>query len=305
MTRTVAAAGAPAVSSARLLTEQAFDRAAGAPLVEGNAVRLLKDGPENYPAWLAALEAARERIHLEVYILADDTIGRRFAEVLARKARAGVRVRLVYDWLGALGKAGTALLAGAARGRCRGALLQPAAARLAGRRAAQKPSQVDRGGRRRRLRHRAVRRRPLVRRPGARRRALARHGHRAARPRGARRRPGLRRHLGRDRPAAARGASCRSSPAARAGDVALRVVAGTSFSTATFRIDARGGGARAAAAVAGRRLLRGHRDLRAGAARGGPGRGRRPAAGAGGGHRHRRSCRCCRAPGTGRCSRRA
>jgi cardiolipin synthase len=102
----LAAAGAPAVSSARLLTEQAFDRAAGAPLVGGNAVRLLKDGPENYPAWLAALEAARERIHLEVYLLADDAIGRRFAEVLARKARSGVRVRLVYDWLGALGKAG-------------------------------------------------------------------------------------------------------------------------------------------------------------------------------------------------------
>ena len=87
-------------------TEQAFDRAAGAPLVAGNAVRLLKDAAENYPAWLEAIRGARERIHLEVYILADDAIGRQFAEALVAKAREGVRVRLVYDWLGALTKAG-------------------------------------------------------------------------------------------------------------------------------------------------------------------------------------------------------
>ena len=96
----------PSVSSVRLLTEQAFDRAAGAPLVEGNAVRLLKDGTENYPAWFAAIEAARSRVHLEVYILADDTIGGRFADLLIAKARAGVRVRVVYDWLGAFTYAG-------------------------------------------------------------------------------------------------------------------------------------------------------------------------------------------------------
>lgn len=96
----------PAAFSARQLTEQAFDRAAGAPLIPGNAVRLLKDGPENYPAWFAALEAARRIIHAEIYLLADDGIGRRFAALLAARARAGVEVRLVYDWLGSLGKAG-------------------------------------------------------------------------------------------------------------------------------------------------------------------------------------------------------
>lgn len=36
---------------ARLLAEGAFSRAAGAPLIEGNRVRLLKDAGENYPAW--------------------------------------------------------------------------------------------------------------------------------------------------------------------------------------------------------------------------------------------------------------
>jgi cardiolipin synthase len=98
--------GESAPAPARLLAAQAFDRAAGAPLVAGNAVRLLRDGAENFPAWLEAIRRARERIHLEVYILADDATGRTFADALVAKAREGVRVRLVYDWLGAFTKAG-------------------------------------------------------------------------------------------------------------------------------------------------------------------------------------------------------
>ena len=89
----------------RLLAEQAFSRAAGAPLVGGNAVRILKDAAENYPAWLAAIRAARHRIFFENYIVADDHVGREFVEALAAKARAGVRVYALYDWLGALGAA--------------------------------------------------------------------------------------------------------------------------------------------------------------------------------------------------------
>jgi cardiolipin synthase len=93
----------PALSSGRVAADQAFSRAAGAPLVDGNAVRLLKDGAENYPAWLAAIEGAERFIHFESYILHDDETGARFADALAARARAGVKVRLIYDWLGALG----------------------------------------------------------------------------------------------------------------------------------------------------------------------------------------------------------
>lgn len=89
----------------RLLAEQAFSRAAGAPLIPGNRVRLLKDAGENYPAWLEAMRSAEKSIHFESYIIHDDDIGEMFAEVLAEKAGQGVKVRLVYDWLGALGKA--------------------------------------------------------------------------------------------------------------------------------------------------------------------------------------------------------
>jgi cardiolipin synthase len=74
----------------------------GAPLVRGNRTRLLIDGPATYAAMLAAVEAARDHVHIETYIFADDGIGRRFAEVLERKRREGVAVRIVYDAIGSL-----------------------------------------------------------------------------------------------------------------------------------------------------------------------------------------------------------
>ena len=86
------------------LIEHAFARASGAPLVPGNDVSLLKDASQNYPAWLEAIAAARRTIHFESYIIHDDAIGEQFAQALAARARAGVRVRLIYDWLGAVGK---------------------------------------------------------------------------------------------------------------------------------------------------------------------------------------------------------
>jgi len=90
----------------RTLGDQVFSRTAGAPLVRGNAVRLLRDATENYPAWLAAIRSAQRSVHFENYILHDDTVGQRFAAAFLEKARAGVPVRLVYDWFGSLGKAG-------------------------------------------------------------------------------------------------------------------------------------------------------------------------------------------------------
>jgi cardiolipin synthase len=69
-------------------------------LVGGNAVRLLRHGREVFPAWLAAIEEARTRISLEMYIFSDDKIGRRFADALLRAAARGVAVRLLYDFGG-------------------------------------------------------------------------------------------------------------------------------------------------------------------------------------------------------------
>jgi cardiolipin synthase A/B len=80
--------------------DRAFSRAAGAPLTLRNSVRLLLDARENFPAWLDAIRGAQRYILFESYIIADDSVGRAFAEALAQKARAGVMVYLVYDWLG-------------------------------------------------------------------------------------------------------------------------------------------------------------------------------------------------------------
>lgn len=87
-------------SAARTLADQTFARAAGAPLISGNMVRLLRDARENYPAWIEAIASARRTIHFETYIIHRDDVGLQFAEALAEKARQGVRVRLLYDWLG-------------------------------------------------------------------------------------------------------------------------------------------------------------------------------------------------------------
>jgi len=84
--------------------EQVFSRTAGAPIIPGNKVQLLKDAAENYPAWIESMKAAEKWIHFESYIMHEDDFGREFGELLADKAREGIRVRVIYDWLGGLGK---------------------------------------------------------------------------------------------------------------------------------------------------------------------------------------------------------
>jgi cardiolipin synthase len=60
--------------AARILADQTFPRAAGAPLVPGNTIRILKDGRENYPAWLETIASAKNTIHFEAYIIHRDGI---------------------------------------------------------------------------------------------------------------------------------------------------------------------------------------------------------------------------------------
>jgi len=107
---------------ARLLAEQAFSRTAGAPLVEGNRIRLLRDARENYPAWLQAIAAARRHVHFECYFICADAIGEMFAAALLEKASSGVPVRLIYDWMGNFNRAPRAfwsrLRAGGVEVRC-------------------------------------------------------------------------------------------------------------------------------------------------------------------------------------------
>ncbi len=69
-------------------------------LVAGHVVKLLRNGVETFPAWLEAIDRARVRISIEMYIFSDDAIGQKFSEALARAAQRGVAVRLLYDFVG-------------------------------------------------------------------------------------------------------------------------------------------------------------------------------------------------------------
>lgn len=74
----------------------------GSPLMVGNKVDLLVDGPSTYKSMFAAIENAKNHINMETYIIDDDEIGQRFAELLISKQRSGVQVNLIYDSVGAI-----------------------------------------------------------------------------------------------------------------------------------------------------------------------------------------------------------
>ncbi|MEO8155489.1 MAG: cardiolipin synthase [Rhizobacter sp.] len=75
----------------------------GSPLTIGNQVTLLQDGPATYRAMFAAIEAARDHINMETYILDDDEVGNRFADELISKQKQGVQVNLMRDSVGTFG----------------------------------------------------------------------------------------------------------------------------------------------------------------------------------------------------------
>jgi cardiolipin synthase len=82
-----------------ILAEQ---RITGSPLVAGNRVTLLVDGPAAYKAMFDAIKQAKYHIHLETYVLADDAIGKQLADLMLERRAAGVEVKLIYDSIGSI-----------------------------------------------------------------------------------------------------------------------------------------------------------------------------------------------------------
>jgi cardiolipin synthase A/B len=72
----------------------------GSPIVSGNSVEVLVNGDEIFPAMLDALRAARSTITFEMYIYWSGSVGKAFADVLADRARAGVKVHVLIDGVG-------------------------------------------------------------------------------------------------------------------------------------------------------------------------------------------------------------
>jgi len=95
-----------AETAVRHLAERAFNRAAGAQRIDGNRVELMVDAAAHFDAWLDAIGRARRVVMLENYIIRDDRIGRAFRDALVERARAGVAVFVIRDWLGCLGQSG-------------------------------------------------------------------------------------------------------------------------------------------------------------------------------------------------------
>jgi cardiolipin synthase A/B len=72
------------------------------PMVVGNRVTLLQDGPATYKAMYAALRAARDNVNLQTYIFEDDEVGRQMADLLIEKQKQGVQVNVLYDSVGSI-----------------------------------------------------------------------------------------------------------------------------------------------------------------------------------------------------------
>lgn len=65
-----------------------------------NTVRIFRDGYEFFPALLHEIAAAKDHIHIDMYIFSDDALGSLVADALIDKARSGVEVKLIYDDVG-------------------------------------------------------------------------------------------------------------------------------------------------------------------------------------------------------------
>lgn len=72
----------------------------GTPVFCGNRATLLIDGKATYKHMLDAIGNARDNVNLEIYVIEDDDIGRRFATLLLKKRAEGVVVNVIYDALG-------------------------------------------------------------------------------------------------------------------------------------------------------------------------------------------------------------
>lgn len=77
-----------------------IERTAGSETLTGNRLNLQFEGSSTFARWLDAIEGAERFVYFENYVIRDDVVGRRFRDALVAKARAGVPVHIVYDWIG-------------------------------------------------------------------------------------------------------------------------------------------------------------------------------------------------------------
>jgi cardiolipin synthase len=74
----------------------------GPPILDGNQVEVLLNGEQIFPAMLKAIREAEHTITFETYIYWSETIGEEFSDALIERARAGVKVHLMLDFIGSI-----------------------------------------------------------------------------------------------------------------------------------------------------------------------------------------------------------
>jgi cardiolipin synthase len=74
----------------------------GPSIAGGNHVDAYDNGDEIFPPMLEAIAAAEKTINFETYIYWSGEVGQQFADALAERARAGVRVNVIIDWVGGM-----------------------------------------------------------------------------------------------------------------------------------------------------------------------------------------------------------
>ncbi len=69
-------------------------------LTTGNKIKIYNSGKETFEAIFDALANAKHHIHLEYYIFSNDTIGNKLKDLLIKKSKEGVEVRVIVDDVG-------------------------------------------------------------------------------------------------------------------------------------------------------------------------------------------------------------
>jgi cardiolipin synthase A/B len=72
----------------------------GPAITNGNRFDTLLNGDQIFPPMLESIRGAKKSVTFETFIYWSETIGKQFAEALAERARAGVKVHVLLDWLG-------------------------------------------------------------------------------------------------------------------------------------------------------------------------------------------------------------
>jgi cardiolipin synthase A/B len=93
--------GAPVAVDRSLRFRRALEGVIGVPASEGNRIDVLRNGDEIFPAMLEAIEEAEHTVDFLTFVYWSGSIGTKFADALSARAKAGVRVRVVLDALGA------------------------------------------------------------------------------------------------------------------------------------------------------------------------------------------------------------